>query len=78
MVLHYSVRGTGAGKMSEKKNQKKTAAEGDRRLDFCLKSFYDKHDSPTFMQTLVRKVARAGPKKIPTKKESGVGGTDAL
>jgi hypothetical protein len=49
MVLHYSVRGTGAGKMSEKKNQKKTAAEGDRRLDFCLKSFYDSHDSPNLM-----------------------------
>jgi hypothetical protein len=35
--------------MSEKKNEKKRAAEGDRRLDFCLKSFYDSHDSPNLM-----------------------------
>jgi hypothetical protein len=52
-LFPLSVRGPGAGKMSEKKNKKKRAAEGDRRLDFCLKSFYDSHDYPSFMQTLV-------------------------
>jgi hypothetical protein len=41
--------GPGAGEMSEKENKKKRATEGDRRLDFCLKSFYDNHDSPSLM-----------------------------
>jgi hypothetical protein len=63
----------GAGEISQRK--KKGEAKDDRKLDFCMKNFYDNLDSWALRQTLADEVGRLGGKlKFPTGAESGSGG----